>query len=95
MKLDKLNYKNTRIAFYKSFYETLLILDEADQEEILKAIFKYGFDEIEPTFSNKYLTAIFYTIKEQINSNQAKVKSGTKGGKNKPDDKKEKVIFAE
>jgi hypothetical protein len=70
----------TGFVFYKSFYEAVKQLQNAEDKCIIyQAICDYSFYDIEPTLEG--ITAIIWTlIKPQIDANIKKRNDGKKGG---------------
>ena len=66
-------------VFYKSFYEAIEDLPEADQLAVYKAICQYGLNEEEPECSG-VVRAVFRLVKPQIDANKKKRDAGKKGG---------------
>lgn len=69
---------------YRSMLESAIMYDGIDQTELLAAIFKYGLNGEEPTFTNKYVMATWVSMKPNIDNackkRDAKVTAGAKGG---------------
>ncbi len=74
------------VVFYRSFWEAITHLDDADQLASVKAIIEYGLYGREPECSG-VATAIFMMAKPQIDANNRRYENGTKGGRPKNDDK--------
>ena len=74
------------VVFYRSFWEAITHLDDADQLASVKAIVEYGLYGKEPECSG-VATAIFMMAKPQIDANNRRYENGTKGGRPKTDDK--------
>lgn len=70
-------------AFYRSFYEAILELDEKQQLEMYKVIIEYALNDIEPELVG-FKSVVFKLIKPQIDSAAARydrcVENGKKGG---------------
>lgn len=77
------------VLFLRSYVEAIENVEENEQLELFKAISYYGLDGIEPTFSKKYLNAIWITIKPNIDAAISRrnivVENGKKGGRPKKD----------
>ena len=65
------------MILYRSFYEAITELPEANQLEIMKAIFEYGFDGVEPNLSGLSKT-IWILIKPNLEANRRKWENGCK-----------------
>jgi len=65
------------MILYRSFYEAIIELPEANQLEIMKAIFEYGFDGVEPKLSGISKT-IWILIKPNMEANRRKWENGCK-----------------
>jgi hypothetical protein len=65
------------MILYRSFYEAIIELPEANQLEIMKAIFEYGFDGVEPNLSGLSKT-IWILIKPNLEANRRKWENGSK-----------------
>lgn len=76
--------------FYRSFYEAIKCLNDADAVQCFRAITSYALDgeEIEVEGAAK---AIFITVKPQIDANNRKYLNGLKGGKPKGNQSKTKT----
>ena len=66
--------------FYRSFYESISELDEADKIALYGAICAYALDNIEPTLKGP-AKAVFMLIRPQIDANTRKYENGCKGGR--------------
>lgn len=76
---------NDSMIFYRSFYEAIQDLPEADQLVLYNAIFQYSYYKTEPNLSG-ICNTIFKVIRPQIDSNEAKrvkhltdIENGKKG----------------
>ncbi len=69
-------------AFYRSFYEAILELDEKQQLEMYKVIIEYALNDTEPELTG-FKSVVFKLIKPQIDSAAARydrcVENGKKG----------------
>jgi hypothetical protein len=63
------------MILYRSFYEAIIELPESNQLEIMKAIFEYGFDGVEPKLSGLSKT-IWILIKPNLEANRRKWENG-------------------
>jgi len=63
------------MILYRSFYEAIIELPESNQLEIMKAIFEYGFDGVEPNLSGLSKT-IWILIKPNLEANRRKWENG-------------------
>ena len=70
------------VVFYRSFWEAITHLGDADQLASVKAIVEYGLYGKEPECSG-VATAIFMMAKPQIDANNRRYENGTKGGRPK------------
>ena len=66
--------------FYRSFYESISELDEADKIALYGAICAYALDNIEPELKGP-AKAVFMLIRPQIDANTRKYENGCKGGR--------------
>ena len=73
-------------VFYRSFWDAIKNLPEADQLSCIRAILEYGFDEKEPEDSG-VAKAIFMMARPQIDANNRRYQNGTKGGRPKTGNK--------
>lgn len=67
----------TYFIFYRSFYEAIADLPEANQLELYRAIFELSLNENEPQLSGISKT-VFTLIRPQILANNQRFKNGTK-----------------
>lgn len=72
-------------SIYKEYYELITLLSEKEQQELLLAITKYMFEDIEPTLNNKQ-TKIFNNLKRPLD--KSKEQSKRKRDKNQTETKK-------
>lgn len=70
------------IVFYRSFYDAIKELPDAELAKCFKAIMEYGLDGKEPETSGIEKT-IYYLVKPQIDANNKRYQNGTKGGRPK------------
>lgn len=63
------------MILYRSFYEAIIELPESNQLEIMKAIFEYGFDGVEPNLSGLSKT-IWILVKPNLEANRRKWENG-------------------
>jgi hypothetical protein len=64
--------------FYRSFYEAITELDDAQKGRVYDAVFKYGLNG-ESSDLNGVEKAIFTLIKPQLDANQRRYENGRKG----------------
>lgn len=70
------------IVFYRSFFEAIKELPEANRLEIYEAIFEYGFNSEEVQLKLQGLSkSIFQLIKPQLDANNKRYLNGKKGGR--------------
>ena len=67
----------TYFVFYRSFYEAIAELPEANQLELYRAIFELSLNENEPELTGISKT-VFTLIRPQIVANNQRFKNGTK-----------------
>lgn len=72
-------------TIYKEYYELITLLSEREQGELLLAIAKYMFEDIEPTLNSKQ-TKIFNNLKRPLD--KSKEQSKRKQNKNQTETKK-------
>jgi hypothetical protein len=65
------------MILYRSFYDAIKLLPDSTQLEILKAIFEYGLDGIEPELSQS-AKPFWLLIKPNLQANRTKWESGCK-----------------
>lgn len=70
------------IVFYRSFYDAIKELPDAELAKCFKAIMEYGLDGKEPETSGIEKT-IYCLVKPQIDANNKRYQNGTKGGRPK------------
>ena len=64
-------------TFFEDYYELITLLNEKDQGELLLAIMKYMFEDIEPEL-NKNQTKIFNNLKRPLSVSKNKSKNALK-----------------
>lgn len=72
-------------SIYKEYYELITLLSEKEQQELLLAITKYMFEDIEPTLNSKQ-TKIFNNLKRPLD--KSKEQSKRKRNKNQTETEK-------
>lgn len=73
-------------VFYKSFYESINELSDAEQIAVFQAMMQYQFEGTEPTLSG-VPKAVFVLIKPQLDANNSRYENGCKGGRPKTETK--------
>ena len=73
-------------TIYKEYYELITLLSEREQQELLLAITKYMFEDIEPTLNSKQ-TKIFNNLKRPLD--KSKEQSKRKRNRNQTEIEKE------
>ena len=73
-------------TIYKEYYELITLLSEREQQELLLAITKYMFEDIEPTLNSKQ-TKIFNNLKRPLD--KSKEQSKRKRNRNQTETEKE------
>lgn len=68
-------------VFYRSFYESMAELSDAERLELMDAICEYVLNDNEVKLSNVSTRALFRIIKETLKSNVEKQKNGSRGGR--------------
>ena len=66
--------------FYRTFYNAVQHLHEAEQLQILMAIIQYALDETEPALT-PHLQALFEVVRGNLDSSKEKYDRGKKGGR--------------
>ena len=66
------------MIFYRSFYESLSGMSSLTKAEVYDAIFIYGLDFQEPTFTDEIARSFFVLIKPQIDANIKRYNNGNK-----------------
>ena len=89
-------------VFYRSFWEILELLDDPEEwQELLRGVFEYIFDDIEPAFDDPALQIAFTHFRISCDSAAARyekaVEDGKKGGRPPKwiDRKEAEALFAE
>ena len=67
-------------VFYRSFYEAIADLPDADLAACFRAISEYALNDIEPEVPGIEKT-VFKMAKPQIDANNKRYMNGTKGGR--------------
>lgn len=73
-------------TIYKEYYELITLLSEKEQQELLLAITRYMFEDIEPTLNSKQ-TKIFNNLKRPLD--KSKKQSKRKRNRNQTETEKE------
>lgn len=73
------------VVFYRSFWEAIEDLPEADFKQAVTALMQYSLDGMEPDVSGAAKT-FFRMAKPQVDANNKRYLNGTKGGKSKTKD---------
>lgn len=68
-------------VFYRSFYESMAELSDAERLELMDAICEYVLNDNEVKLSSVSTRALFRIIKETLKSNVEKQKNGLRGGR--------------
>jgi hypothetical protein len=63
-------------SIYRDYYDLITILSEREQEKISLAIFKYMFEDIEPSFEGN-IAKIFNNLKRPLEKSKNKSKNGS------------------
>lgn len=66
------------MIFYRSFYESVNGLSPIIKAEVYDAIFRYGLDFEEPSFTDEIARALFTLIKPQLDANIKRFENGKK-----------------
>ena len=74
------------MIFYRSFYESVNGLSPVIKAEVYDAIFRYGLDFEEPSFTDEIARALFTLIKPQLDANIKRFENG-----NKPKNKRSEI----
>lgn len=69
-------------TIYKEYYELITLLDEKEQQEILLAITKYMFEDVEPILNEKQMK-IFANLKRPLDKSKKRSKAGSNNTSNK------------
>lgn len=75
-------------TIYKEYYELITLLTEREQQELLLAITKFMFEDIEPTLNDKQ-TKIFNNLRRPLEKSKKRSKCGsiTKSNENQEENK--------
>lgn len=65
------------VVFYRSFYDAIKNIPEADQLKVYTAIMEYAMNDVQPEIDGIAL-AIFLLVKPQIDANNKRYESGKK-----------------
>ena len=68
-------------TIYKEYYDLITLLPEKEQKDLILAIFKYMFEDIEPTLNNKQ-NKIFINLKRPLDVSKIWGKVGSKNKSN-------------
>ena len=71
--------RNNAIVIYRSYYEAIEKLPEADRLPVFEAIFEYALNGTEPELDGTP-AAIFMLIKPTLDASRRKAANGKKGG---------------
>ena len=75
------------VVFFRSYYNSILLMSEENQLEIYNAIFNYAFNGIIPSDLSNEVKSVFLLMKPNIDSSinryKASVENGKKGGRPK------------
>lgn len=63
-------------TIYKEYYDLITLLPEKDQQELLLAIVKYMFEDVEPKLNDKQ-TKIFNNLKRPLDKSKNRGKNGS------------------
>ena len=63
-------------TFYKEYYDLITLLNEKEQMELLLAINRYMFENIEPTLNDKQ-AKIFNNLKRPLNKSKSRSQNGS------------------
>ena len=63
-------------TIYKEYYELITLLTEREQQELLLAITKFMFEDIEPTLNDKQ-TKIFNNLRRPLEKSKKRSKCGS------------------
>ena len=69
-------------VFYRSFYEAIDDLEDADKLACYNAIFKYALNGVEPT-EKGIVSTVFKLVRPLLDKNNESYKNGLKGGRPK------------
>ena len=75
-------------TIYKEYYELITLLTEREQQELLLAITKFMFEDVEPTLNDKQ-TKIFNNLRRPLEKSKKRSKCGsiTKSNENQEENK--------
>ena len=73
-------------TIYKEYYDLITLLPEKEQKDLILAIFKYMFEDIEPTLNNKQ-NKIFINLKRPLDVSKIRGKVGSKNKSNENQNK--------
>ena len=68
-------------VFYRSFWDAINEMDDAEQLEMFHALCRYALDEADPNFSSPIQRAVFAVIKPVIDANVTSRETGKRGGR--------------
>lgn len=68
-------------VFYRSFWNAINEMDEAEQLEMFHALCRYALDGAEPDFGSSIQRAVFAVMKPVIDANVTSRESGKRGGR--------------
>lgn len=63
-------------TIYKEYYELITLLTEREQQELLLAITKFMFEDVEPTLNDKQ-TKIFNNLRRPLEKSKKRSKCGS------------------
>lgn len=85
--IDKKDTQINSVVFFKSYYESIVLLSKENQLEIYNTIFNYVFNGINPNELSNEVKSVFLLMKPNIDSSinryKASVENGKKGGRPK------------
>lgn len=90
--MNEINKKDTQInsvVFFKSYYDSIILLSKDNQIEIYNTIFKYAFNGIIPNELSNEVKSLFLLMKPNIDSSLRRYKSSVENGKKGGRPKKE------
>lgn len=76
-------------TFFESFYESVSILDDSDQDQFFGALVRYAFTGEYPDKMNPYLHSLFILAKPNIDKSVENHVNGKKGGRPAKKNKKQ------
>lgn len=68
-------------VFYRSFWEAINEMDDAEQLEMFHALCRYALDGAEPDFHSSIQRAVFAVMKPVIDANVTSRETGKRGGR--------------